>query len=48
MRAGYRHHQTIRRGDWKLVYWYADGKKELFNIAEDIGEQERNISPSPR
>lgn len=30
---------TIRRGDWKLVYWYADGKKELFNIAEDIGEQ---------
>ncbi|MDD4141269.1 MAG: sulfatase [Bacteroidales bacterium] len=29
---------TIRRGDWKLVYYYESGRKELFNISEDIGE----------
>lgn len=29
---------TIRSGDWKLIYWYKDGKKELYNISEDIGE----------
>ena len=30
---------AVRSGDWKLIYYYADGKKELFNIREDIGEQ---------
>jgi len=29
---------TIRRGDWKLVYYYETGKKELFNITNDLGE----------
>lgn len=29
---------SIRKGDWKLVYYYDTGKKELFNIAADIGE----------
>lgn len=29
---------TIRKGDWKLIYYYDTGKKELFNIREDIGE----------
>lgn len=29
---------TIREGDWKLIYYYESGKKELFNITEDIGE----------
>lgn len=29
---------AIRRGDWKLVYYYDTGKKELFNVKEDIGE----------
>lgn len=29
---------TIRDGDWKLIYYYENGKKELFNITEDIGE----------
>lgn len=29
---------AIRSGDWKLVYYYADGKHELFNIPNDIGE----------
>ncbi|WP_459187351.1 sulfatase [Parabacteroides sp. APC149_11_2_Y6] len=30
---------TIRRGDWKLIYYYETGKKELFNIPDDIGEK---------
>jgi len=29
---------TIRKGDWKLIYYHADRKLELFNIREDIGE----------
>lgn len=29
---------AIRLGDHKLVYWYKDGKKELFNLRTDIGE----------
>lgn len=34
---------TIRRGDWKLIYYYADGRKELFDIRADIGER-HNLS----
>jgi arylsulfatase A-like enzyme len=30
---------TIRKGDWKLIYYHADQSFELFNITEDIGEQ---------
>lgn len=30
---------AIRKGDWKLVYYYQTGRKELFNISEDIGEK---------
>ena len=30
---------TIRQGDWKLIYYYETGKKELFNIPDDIGEK---------
>lgn len=30
---------SVRNADWKLVYYYQTGKKELFNISEDIGEQ---------
>lgn len=30
---------TVRQGDWKMVYYYETGKKELFNIKEDIGEK---------
>ncbi|MCC8171630.1 MAG: sulfatase [Parabacteroides sp.] len=29
---------TVREGDWKLIYYYETGKKELFNIPDDIGE----------
>lgn len=30
---------AIRKGDWKLVYYYDTGRKELFNIPDDIGER---------
>lgn len=29
---------AVRNGDWKLIYYYGTGKKELFNIPDDIGE----------
>jgi len=29
---------TIRKGDWKLIYYHLDARYELFNIANDIGE----------
>ncbi|MFP4502923.1 MAG: sulfatase [Candidatus Hydrogenedentota bacterium] len=36
------HHTTpagaIRKGDWKLIEYYEDGRLELFNLARDIGE----------
>lgn len=30
---------AIRKGDWKLIYSYETGKKELYNISTDIGEK---------
>lgn len=29
---------TVRKGDWKLIYYHADRRFELFNLAQDIGE----------
>lgn len=29
---------TIRKGDWKLIYYHLDSHFELFNINNDIGE----------
>lgn len=30
---------SVRKNDWKLIYYYETGKKELFNISDDIGEK---------
>lgn len=30
----------IRKGDWKLIYYYEDQHCELYNLATDIGESE--------
>ncbi|MCC9608968.1 sulfatase [Blastopirellula sp. JC732] len=30
---------AVREGDWKLIEWYEDGKVELFNLVDDIGEK---------
>ncbi len=29
---------AVRRGPWKLIYWHADQRKELYNLDSDIGE----------
>jgi arylsulfatase A-like enzyme len=29
---------TIRKGDWKLIYFHKSRTFELYNLAEDIGE----------
>jgi arylsulfatase A-like enzyme len=30
---------VIRSKDWKLIYYHEDGRYELYNLADDIGEQ---------
>ncbi|TKG95595.1 DUF4976 domain-containing protein [Puteibacter caeruleilacunae] len=39
---------TVRNGDWKLVYWYKDQHFDLFNIKEDIGEQNNLAKENPK
>ena len=39
---------TIREGDWKLIYYYETGEKELFNIHNDIGETINRAAHEPR
>lgn len=31
-------YSAIRDGDWRLVHFYEDGRTELYNLAEDVGE----------
>ena len=38
---------TIRSEDWKLIYYYKTGNKELFNIADDIGETKNLAKENP-
>lgn len=39
---------SVRKGDWKLIYYYETGKKELFNIREDIGEIHNLAEQQPK
>lgn len=39
---------TIRDGDWKLIYDYRTGKKELYNIIEDISEKHNLVNEEPK
>jgi arylsulfatase A-like enzyme len=34
---------AIREGDWKLIEFHADGRRELFNLSEDVSET-RNLA----
>lgn len=40
-------HGAIRDGDWKLIEWYEDGALELYNIPDDIGEQNNLAAQEP-
>ena len=32
-------YSAIRRGDWKLIYWHADERMELYHLPSDLSEQ---------
>jgi arylsulfatase A-like enzyme len=36
-------YSAIRKGDWKLIYYYTDSGFELFNVKDDISEKENLI-----
>ena len=38
---------AVREGDWKLIEWYEDNRKELFNLKEDIGEKNNLAKKHP-
>ncbi len=38
---------AVREGDWKLIEWYEDGRRELFNLREDLGEERDLASAKP-
>ncbi|MEM7374060.1 MAG: sulfatase [Bacteroidota bacterium] len=38
---------TVRSEDWKLIYYHRDRSFELFNIAQDIGEQNNLADQEP-
>jgi arylsulfatase A-like enzyme len=37
--SGNRPSGAIRAGDYKLIEWYEDGKVELYNLKDDLGER---------
>ncbi|MFV0553332.1 MAG: sulfatase [Mangrovibacterium sp.] len=39
---------AIRKGDWKLVYSLRTGKKELYNLKNDLGEQHDLAAKNPK
>jgi arylsulfatase A-like enzyme len=38
---------AIRTGDWKLLEFFEDGRLELYNLREDIGEQHNLAATDP-
>ena len=38
---------AVRKGDWKLIYFYGTQKAELYNLREDIGEQHNLVDKQP-
>lgn len=38
---------TIRHGDWKMIYYHADQKFELFNLRDDLGETNNLVNEKP-
>ena len=39
---------AIRRGDYKLIEFYEDGRLELFNLKNDIGERQNLVRTEPK
>jgi arylsulfatase A-like enzyme len=38
---------AVRKGDWKLIEFFDTGKKELYNLAEDISEKNNLTGTNP-
>jgi arylsulfatase A len=38
---------AIRQGNWKLIEFYEDGRLELYNLKDDIGEKENLAAKMP-
>ena len=39
---------AIRKGQWKLIEFFDVGRKELYNLADDIGEQDNLADKNPQ
>lgn len=46
--SGWKPGSAIRKGDWKLIHFYEDGRNELYNLKNDIGEHEDLAKEHPR
>lgn len=40
-------HSAVREGDWRLVEFYEDNHAELYNLAEDVGEEHDLAATNP-
>jgi arylsulfatase A-like enzyme len=38
---------AIRHGDWKLIHWMENDEIELFNLSQDVGEQDNIAAKHP-
>ena len=38
----------IRKGDWKLIHYFEDGKNELYHLGEDMGETNNVFNQYPK
>jgi arylsulfatase A-like enzyme len=38
---------AIREGDWKLIEFHKDGRRELYNLREDISETRNLVEKQP-
>jgi arylsulfatase A-like enzyme len=45
---GINYFSAVRKGDWKLVYNLRNGKKELYNLKNDIGESKDLALSNPQ
>jgi len=41
-------HSVIRKGDWKLLKNYEENTYELYNLKEDIGEENNLVNVYPQ
>jgi hypothetical protein len=39
---------AVRKGDYKLIEFYEDGRLELFNLKDDVGERRNPTRKEPR